>query len=97
MNSLRNRRDEIVSVLHRAIDMDQVAILQIEALRDRSHSPELTDALDSIMDRVMANAQALRQLYGTTPSSSFSSPDLPIERLAQKAIIAAARKNRIDR
>lgn len=95
MNSLRNRREEIVSLLHRAIDLDQLTILQIEALRDRSHSPELTDALDSITDRVMANAQVLRQLYGTT-ASSFSSPDLPVEQSAQRAAIAAARKNRID-
>ena len=72
MYNLKSRQYEAETLIHRAIDLDRRVVSEIESLtrHNPSHEAGVSMAMLSIMDRVKANEQLLRQLYRTMPSSS---------------------------
>jgi hypothetical protein len=74
MYNLKLKQYEAETLIHRAIDLDRMIVCQIESLtrHNPSHKAGVSMALVSIMDRVKANEQLLRQLHRTMPSSSSS-------------------------
>jgi hypothetical protein len=64
MKNLKADREDVNRLLHRAIDLDQVTFMKVEAVKLRCpDDPELTMALDSILDEVMANAEVIQELH----------------------------------
>jgi hypothetical protein len=65
MKNLKTDREDVNRLLHRAIDLDQVTFMKVEAVKLRCPDDlELTMALDSILDEVMANAEVIQELHG---------------------------------
>jgi hypothetical protein len=64
MRNLKADKDDINRLLHRAIDLDQVTFMKVEAVKLRCpDDPELTTAMDAILDEVMANAEVIQELH----------------------------------
>ena len=60
----KGTQQDVNTLLHRAVDIDQVTFTQIEALKLRfSHDIGLSLTLDSILDGVIANADVLQELH----------------------------------
>jgi hypothetical protein len=78
MKNLKADREDVNRLLHRAIDLDQVTFMKVEAIKlRRPDDLELTAALDSILDEVMANAEVIQELHDRiVPNARESITDL---------------------
>ena len=64
---LNSNQGQVQDILLRAIDIDQVALVQIEALKHRfRHDAGLTTNLEHILRNIVANGELLRELQTKT-------------------------------
>jgi hypothetical protein len=69
MNGLPSKREEIKKLVGRAIDLDPIAISQIESLRGRApHDLAFNTTLDRSLNRLSADVQVLHALHRATLS-----------------------------
>jgi hypothetical protein len=62
-SGLESGRDEVQDILLSAIDIDQVALVEVESLKYRfRHDVGLTMNLERIMRHIVANGELLREL-----------------------------------
>jgi hypothetical protein len=65
--NVKSNRDQVQDLLLRAIDIDQVALVEIEALKHRfPYDIGLAINLERILRNIMANGELLRELQTKT-------------------------------